>query len=449
MVDKSTSRRRFLRTTGATAVALAGVASTGVGASAIIVVDPDSESGYDSIRAAEDAAEPGDVISVKPATYNERVVIETDGLTLTGDPGGDNPGVGPDAPTLDGNSDPGSAFRLQGVSGVSVEGFKIRNYGEDNERRGRAIRLIENCNSIKLTDLDIADTGFQGIQTFSSGSYTHDNIRVARTKVARVPFVAISLTNVTQAVAENNLVIGTSGLPDVGEDTGYEGPNSDLGIMVKANTRGDDITTKNVEVRNNEVRGIFDGAALNVDAQLVDTESETTVITRDVKIKNNIIKDRNRGNGILFDSTNFDGSVGTSKVESVTVEGNTIENFRNGIAFFDGTNQGMNDITVTENSITGSQFGVGVGVDTPAEGITVTTNDIADSEEFAAINIGTGELSAPCNFWGDPTGPDAPTNPKGKGGDIGQGVVINTYLPQSFEKVSDSACVPVGGGGEN
>src|SRR5690554_366706 len=39
---------------------------------------------YETIQAAVDAAEPGDLVLISPGTYNEAVTVETDRLTIRG-----------------------------------------------------------------------------------------------------------------------------------------------------------------------------------------------------------------------------------------------------------------------------------------------------------------------------------------------------------------------------
>lgn len=84
---------------------------------------------YRSIQEAVDNADSGDTIHVMPGTYNESVIIGKS-VTLTGDCGDENtPGPGPDAPILVGTGFKSkAAFRIEGASNVTIEGFEIKNY---------------------------------------------------------------------------------------------------------------------------------------------------------------------------------------------------------------------------------------------------------------------------------------------------------------------------------
>lgn len=80
-----------------------------------IVVAQDGSGDYEEIMAAINAADPGDVILVKPGTYEEEVTIDKDRITLLGS--------GPDKTVIDADGEY-AALSLSG-DGCHIEGFEM------------------------------------------------------------------------------------------------------------------------------------------------------------------------------------------------------------------------------------------------------------------------------------------------------------------------------------
>jgi hypothetical protein len=75
---------------------------------------------HDTIQAAVDAAEPGDLILVAPGVYEEAVNVETDGLTIRG--------LDRNEVVLDGGFEMDNGIRVVGADGVAIENMTARNY---------------------------------------------------------------------------------------------------------------------------------------------------------------------------------------------------------------------------------------------------------------------------------------------------------------------------------
>lgn len=75
---------------------------------------------YDTIQAAEEAAEPGDLVLVCPGVYNEAVTVTTDDIVIRG--------LDRNEVVLDGEFELDNGIRVLGASGVAVENMTSRNY---------------------------------------------------------------------------------------------------------------------------------------------------------------------------------------------------------------------------------------------------------------------------------------------------------------------------------
>lgn len=75
---------------------------------------------YDTIQAAVDDAEPGDLILIGAGTYEEAVNVETDDLTIRG--------LDRNEVILDGGFELDNGIRVVGANGVAIENMTARNY---------------------------------------------------------------------------------------------------------------------------------------------------------------------------------------------------------------------------------------------------------------------------------------------------------------------------------
>ena len=121
---------------------------------------------YDTIQAAVDAAEPGDLILVGPGTYEEAVNVETDELTIRG--------LDRNEVILDGGFEKDNGIRVVGANGVAIENMTARNYTNN----GFFWTGVEGYRGSYLTTYRIGDYGIYAFdstsglleQSYTSGS---------------------------------------------------------------------------------------------------------------------------------------------------------------------------------------------------------------------------------------------------------------------------------------
>jgi hypothetical protein len=144
------------------------------------------------------------------------------------------------------------------------------------------------------------------------------------------------------------------------------------------------------------------------------------------------------------------GLIAPADFGPITIVGNNIlNNAGPGIEFTSGVG------TVRENTITNNESGIVITGDFFAAGnlppdYKITRNNIEDNANFGIKNDSDDEFDgqvttrAPCNYWGDPTGPVHPENPL----DDPKGEVISGYVelvPWAVEPIQDGDALCVGG----
>lgn len=440
MADFNKSRRELLAEFSvATGVGLTGVSGMAAATGSTIQVDPSNSNNYNTIQSAVNAADPGDHIQVAAAVYNENVTIDTSDITITGVPGDYSPGVGSNAPTLDGQQAVGQGFRFKdNISGVTIEGFKIRNYGKDYDNRGHGIRAQKPTQDITVRDNYIYDCGWSGIQVFSKGEFLHRNWDINRNKFGGSAFADIELTNSSASSIRNNKIVDVSEVPNAGEDYSESDPLSYHGILIKANSEGPDQRVHSIEIRNNDIDNISGGIGLSLGCLIMNTDDPTTLRLEDITVEQNSISGDDALAGVLFNSR--PSGPGINEINDVSIRNTNVTGFTYGVALNDRRNQGLEAVSLSESKISDHRYGVYFLPDTPADDISLTSSDLTNCEEYAVAHYGTGTLDATCNYWGHPTGPQPENSDNAKGERITGDVDYDPLLPQSYETVSSNSC---------
>ena len=117
---------------------------------------------HDTIQAAVDAAQPGDLILIEPGVYEEAVNVTTDELTIRG--------LDRNEVILDGGFELDNGIRVTGAAGVAIENMTARNYTEN----GFFWTGVEGYRGSYLTTYRIGDYGiyaFDSVQGLLEHSY--------------------------------------------------------------------------------------------------------------------------------------------------------------------------------------------------------------------------------------------------------------------------------------
>lgn len=182
---------------------------------------PDAD--FTAIQAAVSAAAPGDHILVCEGTYHERVLITKSDLTLHAQGGPDDVVV--DADHL------GNGITISGASGVTVEGFTVRN-GHDND-----IMLVNaNHNTLRRNILTAAM--HDGIELFGSS----DNVVEHN---ASIDNLAANACGINLAGGSNRNVVRHNLLQ-----------NNEWGIQISASTDNEIFHNHAAENRGNGIRNV-------------------------------------------------------------------------------------------------------------------------------------------------------------------------------------------------
>src|SRR5918998_1091111 len=108
---------------------------------------------HETIQAAVDAAEPGDLILVSPGVYEEAVTVETDELTIRG--------LDRNEVILDGGFERDNGIRVVAADGVAIENMTARNYTNN----GFFLTGVQGYRGSYLTTYRIGDYGVYAFES--------------------------------------------------------------------------------------------------------------------------------------------------------------------------------------------------------------------------------------------------------------------------------------------
>ena len=126
-------------------LALVGVMVVGSSATAADHVVTDGE----SIQDAVNASEPGDTIVVEAGTYEEEVIVDVENVSIVAEDG--------ETPILNGDEeDLDTAFTIEGVEDVVLEGFEVLDY------RGASAIVVDEAPNTTIRETNATHPGFGG-----------------------------------------------------------------------------------------------------------------------------------------------------------------------------------------------------------------------------------------------------------------------------------------------
>ncbi len=320
---------------------------------------------FNTIEQALSTAADGDTIHVSGATYNERLVINSQ-VTLIGDASGLTTVQPLDTPI------PGTYDVQIKASGTVIQDIKFDFNGDNDLRSGNGI-VISDLNQPPVTD----------VQLLNNRIYTgHENTGIQTGKYADVSGLLIS---------GNTFFCDTDGM---GEGI-YVNPFDGNGV---------------VTIQDNEFYGyLYSGISIE---------------SGSVEVFGNIIdNDVNQGiYGIrLIDLT------GGESFDDIEIANNDIRHVQYGISVGTSTDANSSITTVLElNKIKSNDVGI---LARYGANITATFNEISDNVTYGINNENSPVIMAENNWWGDPNGPNHPTlNPTGGGNPVSDQVDFDPWL---------------------
>ncbi len=346
---------------------------------------------YTVIQDAVDAASPGDTINVCPRIYSEDVDINTDDLTLTGDPGDGAAGPAVSHPILDGTGlgDTSGFYIGLDVSGVTIKGFEIRGYtnpGRYDEvctiaTGGIGSAIIawnKRTSDITIQDNYLHDLGWNGVLVGSDDGTVQTGWLVQRNKVKDVLYAGIELTNVVDSQVLDNVI--TARTDPCVRDPGDSG----VGIEIATRTQSGGTVSSGtgVLVEGNVITGApFERAGINILSRAYLSSSVATLTG--VTVRNNLVADgAERGIYVVAESRNN----GDAMIDDLLIKSNTLDNNVNGIVLNETLLSGSGTPKIEDVTLLGNNAHHGTW-----DGINVTNGVDADLfRNIAYHNVGTG-----------------------------------------------------------
>lgn len=371
---------------------------------------------YTTIQDGIDAANPGDTIIVDSGTYHESQILINKPLNLTG--------MGADTTIIDGDNAPlsdGGLVRVTASTGdVVFSGFTLRNAGPtaSGDRFG-----IYASSSLAGPTYTISYNKIIGTNTDDSGDYgfyTHGGKES----------LVFTHNIITETGSNQVLIEQHPGSTDISYNTLEAGLAGADTIFYMAYS-GLSVTTLQ-EVRYNT----FDLGTNPEYATGVDFTSPAPTIGSLPSGKyTNMLISGNTFNNLLNDgwAICFWNEGPDYNLVSPTVIGNTVNGVAGstesaGIGFIGNTT----NATITQNTISGVEKAI-LLYSGSAPNTEINYNNIAGNAMGLDWSLGSGEVDARFNWWGDPTGPyNSELNPSGKGDEASDNVDFEPWLIEPY-----------------
>lgn len=361
---------------------------------------------YTTIQAAITAANNGDVIEVAAGSYSESVninkAIHLKGANA-GIPAANGSGVEPGgrgAETIMTNGGP-FVFRPT-VSNITIDGFKFTGGS------GRLIDTYADSDNFVITNnvFDIpsgaADGGVIQMGGGSKAGLTITNNSFQG--VGTSNWLFLSGNNASDVVIEENDFLGTNRSMFLGGGIGYEN------TLIKGNYFGSSTNT-GINM-NGLIAPVIEDNIFKV------TYAAMQIGADGGFIRNNTIDGSNQ---VGIDFSHFPGfgvqAWGITlfaNSENITISGNTISDIINPAAepgeldFFAAIGLSAtygSGIVIEENIIQGNSLGIRMNTDQSGD-VDISNNALVDNT-LGILNQKTTSVDATCNWWGQPTGPEA------------------------------------------
>jgi len=329
------------------------------------------------IQTAISTASLGATIIVHAGEYHQSVVI-TKSITLIGD-GAVIDGTPPADPTTTLGVD--GITIAQGVSGVTIKNFEIRDFAYAGTGQGNGIQAWNRGTSdVTVIGNVIHDNGWNAILVGNEGEGLHERWVIKDNIVYNNGFYNIELTNGKDSMIAGNTVTGPGGEYAVGIlvqarnfDYGY------LGTPLPPQT----VTSGGIVVANNVVSGFSGGSRTGIYLLAYAAEGKNAILT-DLRVSDNEVYENRYGI--------FAWGYGSSVVNNIrTTDNNVHDNVLDGIRFLNTHYSLVSDNTVLYNARDGIRMSLG------SSGNQISDNTALNNGRYDLNNDDTAGL----NVWKD------------------------------------------------
>ena len=335
---------------------------------------------YTTITDALNAAADGDVISVGPGTYPERLVI-TKNVTLRGNDSTIQPTVAPTPGVYD--------IEIK-ANGTIIQNFTLDFNGADDTRSGNGI-VVSDLNQPPVADVKILNNTI----------YTGDaNTAIQTGKNADISGLVI---------AENIFYADDTGMGE--------------GIYINPFQGSGKVTIEN----NSFYGNIY--SAISIESGNVEAMSNVIFSNSTQSINGVRVLDINTSESLAYPNS----------YGSIVIFDNRIQNVTYGISVGTGSDDGSSLTVNAERNIIANNT-IGIWARNGAN-ITAHFNDILDNSDYGANVTGNSDFNATMNFWGSTDGPGGAG--AGSGNNVTATIAYIPYMASSFSATPSTPTVAI------